>query len=387
MKYDDFKKLGASIKKKDFASNYRGFSKLIYAISYVGNAFSILFAYFFINQIIMATVLNPSPAISITISVVSVGLLAILELLKRFIFDKFSQASIKEKLQFKNGETIVLGLISIFLITASFYFSLNGAEHYADKKDDIKQTTEIQVDSFSDSLDKKYEYKIVALEEQNKKIFETNQINEQKITDLSEQSRDALLTRAEQKRAEKEMVQLRKDKISNNQAIDKNESRIKTIKEEKDAEIAKFEKKKNSKADNLIEKNSGTPFIFFVFSTVIEFFILLGIWFLNYYQIRSYGEYETLMNKDLKYKTFSKWMDTLDLLYNSDTKIGDNLPFKTELAKLYRANNIDMSVKETDDMFRVMTNKKIFRQKGNRRAFLCSKEDAVASLKEHFKID
>ncbi len=387
MKFEDFKNLKNEIKDKNFFTNYQGFSKLCYFLSYVGNAFSILFAYFFINEIIMSTVLNPTPSVEKICIGVSIIILIILELMKRFMFDKFSQSAIKEKFKFKEKESVVLGLICTGLIVTSFFFSLNGAESYADKSDDIKQNVEVQVTTYSDSLNRKYDIKITDLEGQNKTLFETNQGYESRLTTLSNQYNDGTLSSSDLRRVKTEMNQIRKDKEINTQFIAKNETKIKEIKTEKEAEVNKFESKKDENASKTIEKTSQNPFIFLVFSTVIEFIILFGIWFINYYKVRSVEDYEKQISKNPKYKTFNNWNLFLDVIYKSDTKLGDVLPYKVEIMKILKSNEIDLSTKELDDMIKIFGHLGILKVKGNKKAIAVSKEDAIEAVRIHLKID
>lgn len=387
MKFEDFKKLKNEIKDKNFFNNYQGFSKLSYFLSYVGNLFSILFAYFFINEIIMSTILNPTPTLTNVAIGASILILTTLELVKRFVFDKFSQSAIKEKFKFKEKESVILGIICACLIATSFYFSLNGAEKYADKKDDIQQTTVVQVTTYADSLNKKYDVKISTLEDQNKTLFETNQGYETRLTTLATQYSDGTMSPSDLRRIRTEMNQIRKDKEINTQLIDKNEVRIKEIKTEKEGEITKFESKQTEHATKKIEDTSKNPFIFLVFSTVIEFLILFGIWFINYYKLRSVEDYERLINKDPKYKTFYNWSEFINIVYKTDTRIGDVLPFKVELMKILKSNNIDLSTKELDDMMKIFTHIGILKPKGNKKAIAVSKEDAFEMVKGHLKVD
>jgi len=102
MKHEDFKKLKTNIQEKNFFNNYKVFSKLSNFLSYVGNLFSILFAYFFLYEIASSAVLEPTPTI---MGLVMGGVILVLftvELSKRFVFDKFSQSFIKDKFKFKD---------------------------------------------------------------------------------------------------------------------------------------------------------------------------------------------------------------------------------------------------------------------------------------------
>lgn len=387
MKFEDFKKLKVKIGEKNFFNNYKGLSKISVLISYLGNLFSILFAYFYIFEILKSTVVSPTPFIENVMVGVSIVVLVMLELIKRFIFDKFSQSAIKEKFRFKEKESIILGIICVLLVSASFYLSNNGAEKYASRDHEIKNDVEVQVNFFSDSLNKKYEAKIGELESQNKTMFETNQTYETRISTLSAQFNDGTISSGDMRRIKNEIASVRKDRETNTSLIEKNESKIKEIKSERDGEVAKFESKKSKNADKKIEDTSGNPMLFLVFSTTIEFLILFGIWFINYYEIRSVEEYERLINKDPKFKNYNNWTEYLNIIYKNDTRIGDLLPFKVEQIKLIKANNLDLSPKDLDEILRIFTHLGVLRSKGNKKAIAISKEEAIEKIKEHLKVE
>jgi hypothetical protein len=391
MKHEDFKKLKSNIQEKNFFNNYKVFSKLSNFLSYVGNLFSILFAYFFLIEIASSAVLEPTPTI---MGLVTAGVILVLftvELSKRFVFDKFSQSFIKDKFKFKQAESKILGIISIGLIAVSFYFSLNGAQDYADKDDDLRETAQVEVTVYKDSLSAKYETKIVKFENINSTLYKKNNQYDS-IIGVYEARYLELGTSSWQERQEKNRINAsikskKTEKKDNIAEIDKNEIKIKNIKKERDEEIALFESKESKKADATIEKNADNPFIFIMFSTVIEFVILFGVFFINYYQVRSLEEYEIKIKKDPRYKQFNQWNELLSALYNSDTQIGDLLPFKTESMKLLKANALDISGKEYDDAMRMFTHLEILKKKGNKKAIQLEIDEARVKIKDHFKID
>ena len=124
-----------------------------------------------------------------------------------------------------------------------------------------------------------------------------------------------------------------------------------------------------------------------MFSTVIEFIILFGVFFINYYQVRSLKDYEEKIKKDPRYKQFNQWNELITALYTSDTQIGDMLPFKTESMKLLKANALDISPKEYDDAMRMFTHLEILKKKGNKKAISLEEDEARIKIKDHFKID
>lgn len=386
MNIEEFKKAKAEIKEKNFFNNYRGFSKLSYYLSWVGNGFSILFAYFFINNIIQQTITTHTATTDILAGAITVIILLTVELMKRFVFDKLTQNFIIDQFKLLTTESKLLAFISACLIVTSFYFSLNGAEKYADKTDDISTKTENTIQMFSDTLDKKYAVKTATYDEQNKILFDQNQKLDADLSEYTKQYNNPDISKADARKLKSEITRLSKQKESNLALIDKNESKIKEFTSLKDAEIKEYETKHIGLASKEQEKVSGNPMIFLVFSTVIEFLILFGIYFINYYKVRSVDDFEKKIAKDPKYKLYNLYTEMINVMYKEDTNIGEAIPIKAQITKLLKSNSIDISNKDLDEALRVLTHLNIFKQKGNKKYFNADKNEANALIKTHLKI-
>ncbi len=386
MNIEEFKKAKAEIKEKNFFNNYRGFSKLSYYLSWVGNGFSILFAYFFINNIIQQTITTHTATTDILAGIITVIILLTVELMKRFVFDKLTQNFIIDQFKLLTTESKLLAFISICLIVTSFYFSLNGAEKYADKTDDISTKTENTIQMFSDTLDKKYAIKTATYDEQNKILFEQNQKLDTELSEYSKLYNSPDISKADARKLKSEINRLTKQKEYNQGLIDKNDSKIKEFTSLKDAEIKEYEIKHQGLASKEQEKVSGNPMIFLVFSTVIEFLILFGIYFINYYKVRSVDDFEKKIAKDPKYKLYNLYTEMINVMYKEDTNIGEAIPIKAQITKLLKSNSIDISNKDLDEALRVLTHLNIFKQKGNKKYFSADKNEANELIKKHLKI-
>ena len=178
----------------------------------------------------------------------------------------------------------------------------------------------------------------------------------------------------------------KKDKKDNLTTIDKNDVKIKNIIKARDSEILEYEEGLSIEVDKTIEKNSSNPFIFVVFSTVIELIILFGVYFINYFEVRSLKEYEEKTKKDPRYKLFSLWNGLATVLYSSGIQVGDTLPYKTEMMKLFKANSFEISSKDFDDALRMFTHLEILRKKGNKKAINLTVDEARDKIRYHFQI-
>lgn len=391
MRHDDYKNLKGEIKNKNFFNGYGIFSKISYYLSFVGNFFSIFLAFFFVNDIISQTVLEPSSSSIKYVFLITVVILFTVELVKRFVFDKFSMEAIKQKFKFRGPEMNILAFFSLLLIAASFYLSLNGAKEYASKDDEIKQNTEIVIEVYEDSLKTYYGDKITIVDKDISELRSANLSYDERLKMLDDKDEDLSVDtwqdRQEKRRIKDERKQIRDDKDRNIEQMDKLDIKIANYKIERNDEITKYKDKNLQKAEDKIEKNSDNPIRFLMFSTIIEFVILFGIFFINYYKVRSLEEYEALITKNPKYRLFNQWNELISLVYNKETQMGETLPFKTEMNKLLKANGLDISSKELDDALKMFTHLGILKKKGNKKAIAMYVDDARDLIKDHFKID
>lgn len=372
MNFNDYKKLKEEVKNKDFFSNYSGLAKGLFYAGFIANIFSILFAYLHANKMIKQAITTTSPTILLGVLIICAVILTGLEFFKRYLFDKFSLAFIREKFKFNGTEIKVLALSALVCICISFYLSLNGAKEYAAKTDEIKETTEITVQTFQDSTTTLYDTKI-------SKLDSASEFLSQKKLDYEEKSENAVTQRDKK---------YYREQIKENQVlIEKNDAKIKELKKERDNLLANHQEKIETKADKSISSNADNSIRFLFFSTGIEILIIIGIWFKNYYNHRGVYDFETKIQKDTKYKTFAQYNTLIDIIYSSDTKIGDSIPYMAQLNKIMKMSNADLTGKELEDANKILTHLNVLQKKGNKKIIKVDKETAQEKIKEYLKID
>lgn len=372
MKLEEIEKIKQKLKNNNFGDNYAGLKKLGFVFSIIANFLSILFAYFYASDLILSAFVEITPTAEVVSIVGSLIFLALLEILKRFIFDKFSKIFIKDKYKFNDSETKILGSIGVVLIFVSFYASTNGIEKWSDKRDEIASKADAEINAFSDTLSKKYDSDIRYLDSLNKELLITKQTYEKQIDESLDK---------------KEINDFNKKLRKKEKEIALNDSKIKEMKSEKDKEISKFEDKKKEVSSKQIESNGKSPKMFFIVGSVIELLILVGIWFSNYYNYRVLFEFESETSKNPSYKNFKLYNTFLDMIYKEDSKVNDIVPFKTELTKLMKSSKIDISPKELDEIQRVLVHLNVLKTKGNRKVLAVLKEEAFETVKTHFNIN
>jgi hypothetical protein len=369
MNIEIYQKLKGDVVGKGFYYSYKGFMSFMYYSSFVSNALCILFAYFHLNKIVEQAVESDSTVVNVIALTICILILVGLEYFKRFLFDKFSVLLIGKNY---GAEISILGACSTVLIAASFYLSLHGASEYAAKSDEIKANTEQVVEAQQDTLSATFDKKIATLEQSN--------------TELSKLKLD-YDTRAESSTSNKDKNYYRNQVKEQQALIDKNDEKIKELKKERDDEIAKATTKITSKADEKMESNSQNATKFLVFSTFIEFLILFGIHFKNFFIHKSVSDYEEKIKKDPRYKNLLSYNHLVDTIIKPDSSIGDAIPFKTEIIKILKLNQVDLVGKELDDAMKVLAHLGILQQRGAKKYLKMDKDSAKDAIKTYLKID
>jgi hypothetical protein len=413
MDHGNYLNLKKKVKNKNFHNSYKGFSEGFFKVSFLGNFLSILFAFFFAQEVIMKAVLEPNQNTHIYTGIAAVIILVFFEYIKRFVFDRFSISYVNNKCKFNNGEVGLLTAFSMFLIAGSFYLSLNGAKNFASRDKEIVNLAKSDITSFKDSIDTKYNNlisindsltseKILVLEENNKTLFEKNLVFDSDISSYKEEfqslSVETWQERSKANKIQKEMKAIRLEKDKNVEIIDKNTEKIEVLEEKRDTKNSKYlaeankikstyEKDKNESSNDKIKDNEGNSIIFLSFSTIIELLILFGIFFKHYFEFRSVEEYEKKIGNDPTYKKFHAWNTLLDVIMGNDEEIGTPLPYKKNMMKLLSANKVDMNTKQFDDALMVFTRLGILKKKGNKKLINTTIDVARDVIMKNLKID
>jgi hypothetical protein len=301
MKLDKYFKLKNDLETFNFEKNFNSLSKTLYYFSFLGNIFLILFSYFFIKD-----VTNSIPMLftgqGVFFSIFIVLFMTGYELFKRFSFQQLTGTILRLR---KITTNIFLGvLVSLTLVTGSFYLSLNGAHRLIDTKDIVQITIDSSVNKQTDSLSKYYNKEIEFYRAQPTK------------TKADRQYRDSIVGVLQKTKDEK--IQSIESKISN----------------------------KSTDKLNKVQENS-TAFAIMVF--FLELIILIGVAFDAYYVWTSYDEMKQILTTP-KYKQLETNSRLLKLFYQNGRKKEQDLTIsKSKMISLVGASKISASQKEIND--------------------------------------
>lgn len=373
MKINEFKKLEEKINGQNFNQGYKNINVVMLLLSIFGHFASIFLAYFALSKVLGGVIEN-NPVV---VFIASIVMLSGLELLKRDIFDKFSIQYLKVKALTK--DVLPLFILSLAIISTSFYASIHGAKEFSSKEAVIEQTQKETVNLFSDSLTKVYNVKIIDIETEIK-------VNKDKL-DAKDKEQTELEAIQPPTRSQKSRIKdLKDEKITLRTDITKLETDEATVKTELATKIKEHETTVGAETEDKKKDNSSNSLAFILISTLIELVILAGVYFNEYYKFRSYKEFRNRLEKDPNYQKWMLYDQILNIIYTEDTKMNQKLPANKGIADMCKVNDIIIMPKDVTDFLKVMNNLGIIKTSGSSRYVNKQRDLAFEILRKQFNI-
>jgi hypothetical protein len=370
----DYKKLEDSINNQDFNKSYKTINIVMFALSIFGHFASIFLAYFMLSKILSAAMTdNP-----IVVFVASIIILTGIELLKRDIFEKFSFQYLKVKSFGK--DVMPLLLLSIIIISISFYSSISGAKEFSSKSAILEDSKKEIIQHYKDSVSNVYNLKIEGVNNDikvNKSKLESKdkeQTELESVQPLSYQQRNRVRDLKEEKRI------LREENV-------KFEGSISDLNIELSNTIKSKEEELTKDTDSKKEDNSKNSSLFIIISTLIELTILAGVYFNKYYKFRSYKEFRDKIERDPNYQKWVTYESILDVIYGKDSKVNDKLPSNKNIVEMCKLNDVIILQRDMNDFIKLMTNLNVIKSSGSARYIAKQRDLAFDILKSHFNIN
>jgi vacuolar-type H+-ATPase subunit H len=380
MKIDEFEKLEKKINKQNFHESYKTLKLVMVALSYFGHVASIFLAFFMLSNILLG-VMDNKPVVY----VVTVIVLSAIELLKRDIFHKFSILYLK--LRSFTKDVLPLFFLSITIIGISFYSSIKGASEYSSKSDKIEKDSEKIIKRSQDSIKGIYDTRI------NDKVNEISLL-EKDVNSLRSQQRqlnDLALTGSLTKE-QKRLLSLLPKQISeaekqNKDVISGKKDELEKLKSDLTNETDKVVKKIKGDVFKQKKDNSKNSIAFIIFSTIIEISILAGVYFKDYYDVRSHREKKNELEKDGSYQKWRVYKQILEIIYTEDTKVNQKLPSGKGIIDNCKVNDVIILPKDITNFLKTMTSLGIIKVSGSTRYFAKERSLAFDALNKHFNIE
>lgn len=387
MDFDKYQKLEKKIKKQSFANSYKAINTWATLFSLLGNCASIFFAYFLLFSILKESM--PSVKNTMVISAITVLFLIMFEMLKRYVFNKFSLEHIRAKFKVFKTEVLILTLFSVLMIAGSFYLSLNGAQKFTDQLEHIVEQNDSQYLVYQDSVTKIYDDKIKIYDDKNSALIQSNDVLTEQNIVINKEAEN--INSNSTKKAKYKLIEqnnLRIDK--NNEKIDKNDLKISELEEVRDVNLAEKKKELEEDAIYQIDKGETNSVKFVILSTFIELIILIGIYFNSFYEYKSFSEYEEHTKSD---PNFNKWLNydkLLEIIYDngtSITRVGEDIISTSKIIDIAKINNyLKLDKNMISDGFKIFNHLGIINTRGSKRTIEVDFEISKEVLKDYFKI-
>ena len=258
-------------------------------------------------------------------------------------------------------------IFSIGIVSASFYFSLNGAINFASTSKDVNIEIENVANTEIDSINQVYQERKQTLIDDNNSYRESNKEYRDKIAD----------TPLNYRTVRNELQDL---VDSNNESITDNDTRISNIDKELNAEIKKLQTEQQTEQSENEDNDISNILLFLIISTSIEFIIILGIYFDKYYDYNVYlsniAELENTHKKRDRYRTLIKFIFKEGMLGQDQQILG-----KTKLLNLIKEKStIPSPNKFLANFLNDMEYLNILKLNGTRRYTAVSYQDALEKI-------
>jgi hypothetical protein len=359
MKIEKYKKLEEKINGQNFNQSYNTINLVMTVLSYFGHITSIFLAYFMLSKVLSSAMSDNVIAVFIACVIILSGI----ELLKRDIFDKFSIQYLKKNTI--NKEVLPLMMLSLLIISISFYASISGASEFSSKSKVLELNKTEVLTTYKDSVSSSYNSKISQLE-------------------LNIESKDKEQTELEGQYANRQQRSRIKDLKKDKEDI---KLEIATLKSELSTKIVSKEGEITSSTDDKKEDNNKNSFMFIIISSFIEITILAGVFFNEYYKFRSYREFRNKIEKDPGYQKWFLYEKMLSVIYTEDSKINQKLPANKSIIEMCKVNDVIVLPRDVMDFLKVLNGIGIIKVSGSSRYINKPRELAFEYLKKNFNIE
>ena len=380
MKIKEYEKLDKKINGQNFHESYKNINTVMTGLSYFGHVASIFLAFFMLSKVLLGVMDN-----KIVVYIATIIMLSAVELLKRDIFGKFAKLYLK--LRSFTKDVLPLFFLSITIIGISFYSSLKGASEYSSKGDKIEADSKEILKKNIDSLSKPYQLKITLKEKEVSSLeLDLNGLRSQQ-RQLNDLALSGTLTPAQKKLLSSLPKQIKEIELQNKPTIDAKNAEIDVIKSDLQKEIKTYETSHNTETSKKKSDNSKNSIAFIIFSTLIEIAILAGVYFNDYYDVRSHREKKAQIEKDPGFQKWKLYSQILSMIYTEDTKMNQKLPSGKSIIDMCKTNDIIILNKDLTDFLKTMATLGVIKVSGSTRYINKARELSFEALNKNFNIE
>jgi len=363
--HEEYEKLKVDTVEQSYRDTHKKTDWGLYIFSWFGNAASIFLAFFFMDSLFNSAFIEATETILLPIAIIF--FLTMFELLKRRVFELFSKSMIRQGFNILDKHMWGYNLAVVILVGGSFYLSLSGAQKFMNKETVIVKTSEKNISTKLDSINKFYFINYI------KPIQEENRT-------LNAQNNEYLAT-------SKTMYATKYTSLieQNNAKIKDNSDKLSSYEKERDTKLGEIKNYEGAKLKNDQSTNSMNIIIFIIISFAIECVIMIGIYFDKYYTYRVVKEYEQNVLDTPNRKRWKIYDEIAEVAFEG-IAVGDNLPSANDIKDIIVTNGVTATPRDMDNFFKMMAYLKVIERRGSKRVLNMNTEKVRILLRTYYKI-
>jgi len=372
MQLNKYSKLREQTIERDFESKNKSLDKWLFRITFLGNIGSIFFAFFLVFPALIATIgvnLVSGQLTTILAGVVTVIILALFEIIKRIIVANLSLDLITTKWNLKDRGVIWWLVLTLGIIISSAYLSIDGAMNFAQITKHQNAVIENTIKVKTDSITNVYNDRKTILFTDNNKLRDANTGLRKKIDDTPLNYRTV-------------RNELQNVVNQNLEAIQTNDNKISDLDKELNNKISQIKNEQTTIIDKNVRNNLGYIILFTFSAIIIEFIIILGLWFRKYYDYKclkiNEPKLEPIRIKKKRYAILLQFVFK-EGLAEKDEKL---MPVTTLKTMVREKTNLIGSDKLIDEFYKDMDHLGIFKVIGKRRYIAVTYAEALEKIEK-----
>lgn len=370
MNIEKYSELREKVKNRDFEAKNRSLDTWFFKSTFLGNIGSVFFAFFLVYPALLKAIsanLTQGNSATILATIVTILILVVFEYIKRIILTNLSLDLVSTKWNFADRGVAWWFILSLAIVSGSAYLSVVGARNFSQTSQKqniiIENTIEADIDSIINTYNKR----------KNVLIVDNNQLRKSNVG-LREKIDETPLNYRTVRRELQQLVD------ANIEAINANDEKIVQLDMQSEKEIAQMKRQQQELIQKNIKSNSGDIILFLLIASAIEFVIIFGIWFREYYDYNvfliSESKLEGIYLKKERYLTLLKFIFKEGIV-GKDQKV---IAISRLKEMIKEKSNIPFSNKLVDEFYHDMEHLGVLKTIGKRRFTATSFNEATEKI-------
>jgi ATP-dependent protease ClpP protease subunit len=305
---------------------------------------------------------------------ISIGVLCIFEVLKRKVFAIFSADYVTNRNKI-TGTGLGFAIGSLIIIAGSYYFSINGALKLANSSETKNEIVKVDFEKQTDSLTIEYSSYKKSYIADNDKLREANTELRNRISELPPTSRTTI----------NNLNAIIKDNLK---TIEFNNAQVDKLDKELQQKIALLKEKETEESSKNTDSDRSSVIVFFSITTIIELLIVIGIFYREVFNYKTFQEnepkLEMIYKKKERYAILLKYAFKKGEIHQDQKVISASRLY--DLTKVAYGSGF-FAPKNIDDFYAEMTHLGVFKIVQKKRYAAMSYEESLRLLDKLHDVD